>query len=571
MLIRALRLQNIEDLDESVLAILHRHREDVKPTGQTFAAPTLPKSASLSRSSSFRRNLTPTSASNLALKRTGAMTPTRPISPSPLRADSPSIHLYRSREADAHSIHGSSAPSSPFSSPKMLNIGAIEFKPNVGATEFKPSLMSQRSSSKLATHSSEPRIERFRSASPMGGPAFESPTLWAFNSSPLGTPRIATASPSGSVHTGSYFASQQNATPTGGSAIPADPWASTANSSAVSTISNPGITHSASTASSESSYDEITFDPFAEQRQTSTGKAQILQDEDEDEFGLPTDVYGKTPGGSSPLTGLSDREYSAQQDDLDDIDDFRIMQFQNGQLMADELELIEPHYQQRPTFNEQYVPQSTAQYSQLPDPALAADDDDANSKAGPAGLGASTSSYIMTPFDVLCSVFAGSDVTPTDLEEALTTNGWDVDKSMDWIINHLQSLRSAITQPTGADTEGLSRLRLSSPSNLSKEDYAASSAASSRLTPKSASSSRPTIVSHDSFHRQLSARSRNTLGVHYDSRPTTPGGRSDRSGGDGYMSEKNGPSTRLCKYFLQGNCLRSDCRFSHDLSKAVCK
>lgn len=54
----------------------------------------------------------------------------------------------------------------------------------------------------------------------------------------------------------------------------------------------------------------------------------------------------------------------------------------------------------------------------------------AGTLAGPPGLGG-MGAYSMTPFDVLYSVFAGSDVSAAVLEEALVLTGWDVDAAIE--------------------------------------------------------------------------------------------------------------------------------------------
>ena len=264
--------------------------------------------------------------------------------------------------------------------------------------------------------------------------------------------------------------------------------------------------------------------------------------------------------------------YDAEEDE----EDLHILQFKGGQLVpdAEELAIIEPSAQQRLVFEDGHYPQSTAQYSQLPQnfpSPPSAQQNLTSAYPGSGGLGNPSASYVMTPFDVLCTIFAGSDVSPVDLEEALSKNGWDVDKSMEWIINNPQLLGAPVAAEESGDSLGVQSLDINDQQSGSR---AVSPARTHAFPAASGSGSRPLVISRDSFQRTYGGANRPIsprwpLG---ETKPGTPGARSDRSGDGSFGAGGGGaPSTRLCKYYLQGNCLRSDCRFSHDLSKAVCK
>jgi hypothetical protein len=602
-------------MDAMVLAILHRYREDVHPTGQGFNSPTpMPRvSGTLSRSSSFRRNLTPSSAGNPVLRRSGMATPTRPISPSPLRAQSPSFLAPRTNDPFAHVFDaanysgaghssigsggfgggggpGSSAPSSPFGSPRMLNAGAHEFRPNPSASEFRP-----------GPPSLSVKMPDFKPRSPIGTPLTESsPTVWAFQNSPLGTPKFA-SSTVGAGNGGSYFGTLPTVSTSGGGggtpgpAIPSDPWHKLVDLAAGSSNSNPGISNSSSTASSESSHEEHGLDPFgistgAKKRQpdqVTSGKSQILSsEEDEDEWGIPTTSYEDATRRTAGLGDSASPRWNLYEDEDDEDEDLRMLSISNGKLVPDDLTLVEPPIKSRPIFDETPQPQSTSQYSQLPQdyaafggmhsgPGTPSDLGPAGFDmmgSGMAGFSGSSGNYVMTPFDVLYSVFSESGIAPAELEEALSRSGWDVDKAMEWIINNPR-LSGA---PRGAET-AIDNLNMLSSMDLNDRPGSAaggSALSSPRLKGPVGSGSRPLVISRDSFQRNLGLLGR-PGSPRFTHGPNTPGGRSDRST-DGYFPSAPGagnapPSTRLCKYYLQGNCLRSDCRFSHDLSKAVCK
>lgn len=577
------------DADTMALAVMHRHREDVHPTGQTFSAPsTVSRTGSLSRSSSFRRNLTPTSASALALKRAGILTPTRPLSPSPLRANSPSLaNTSAGSGGYAHyldhpapSLSGSSAPSSPFGSPRLLNATAPQFKPNASAAEFRPHTPTALPSPAIPSLTVKMPDLAFKTRSPMGTPAIESPSLWSFQNSPLGTPRFATSSRavspafSGSQN-GSYFPHSTGMTPQASATIPSNPWNKLGDASDHSSNSNSIAAPSISTASSEHSYDENSFDPFSStsgtQLQESSGKEQILQaSQDDEEWKIPSvESLGKSP---EPNEGLPRWN---MYDDEDDDDEFQILQYKDGKLLKDELLIVEPPQLERPTFDAEPVQQSTDQYSQLPQDIPIASPMGGPPPGIPAfnggGLGES-GEYIMTPLDVLYSIFAGSDLQHSDLEDALQRNGWDVDRAMEWIINNPQ-LPGA---PRMAEDQ-IDRMNMLSLDPTQLSGSGAVSPARGHPPSLGMSGSRPLIMSRDSFSRQFGpgGKPQGPRWATYSNDGSRPGTPSRDRGGDGYFGAgptgQASPSTRLCKYYLQGNCLRSDCRFSHDLSKAVCK
>jgi hypothetical protein len=166
--------------------------------------------------------------------------------------------------------------------------------------------------------------------------------------------------------------------------------------------------------------------------------------------------------------------------------------------------------------------------------------DFANQLSGSSGLGG-IGAYAMTPFDHLHSIFADSDVSEELLEEALTSTGFDVDRSIEYIIDRQIGNQPPMPPPLAMIDPSASLLN-----GLPQNRMIASSG------------SRPLIVSRDSFDgfgRGDGGRG----SPRYGSRSQTPSGDSRGVGG------------RVCRFYLAGNCLRSDCKFSHDVGKAVCK
>ncbi|KAJ3784359.1 hypothetical protein GGU10DRAFT_294412 [Lentinula aff. detonsa] len=134
----------------------------------------------------------------------------------------------------------------------------------------------------------------------------------------------------------------------------------------------------------------------------------------------------------------------------------------------------------------------------------------------------------MTPFDVLTSVF-GSTLAPSELEEALATNAYDFDRAMAWLVDRTLPLQQQQQQQNG-------------------------SVAQQRMQPVGG---RVTVVPREPGGRggyPLSGpQTRPNPNVRYvNGRPNTGG-------------------NRVCRYFVAGECLRADCRFSHDLERALCR
>ena len=118
----------------------------------------------------------------------------------------------------------------------------------------------------------------------------------------------------------------------------------------------------------------------------------------------------------------------------------------------------------------------------------------------------------MTPLDVLSSIF-GSALAPSELEEALTNNGYDFDRAMSWLVDRqIASGASNATPPVPVP------MKVQSLGN------------------------RVSIVSRDVQNYRGGRGGFSVRGNKFGSRPV-PG------------------NNRVCRYFLAGECLRADCRF----------
>lgn len=124
----------------------------------------------------------------------------------------------------------------------------------------------------------------------------------------------------------------------------------------------------------------------------------------------------------------------------------------------------------------------------------------------------------MTPFDVLASVF-GASLAPSELEEALATNGYDFERSMAWLVE-----RAILQHGHG-----------------------------------------PQHPRSQNLGSRISLVSRDGPGVSGYVRGGRSGFGAPTVGSKGPAKLINGRTvqtgTRVCRYFLAGECLRADCRF----------
>lgn len=120
----------------------------------------------------------------------------------------------------------------------------------------------------------------------------------------------------------------------------------------------------------------------------------------------------------------------------------------------------------------------------------------------------------MTPFDVLSSVF-GSTLAPSELEEALASNGYDFERAMQWLVD--------------------------------------------RLLPGPPSQQYPLTASVRGGGVQIISRAQ--AGFIHGARAGYPNNQ-QRGGPPRYVNGRPAPNgNRVCRYFLAGECMRADCRF----------
>jgi hypothetical protein len=396
-------------LEQHVLDLMHRHRDDVAGVPFLFLTPTRRPSRPSSRASSHSVRLnrpdTPSSVPNSPFS-IGFRRPHTPVS-SPLvggnassytiaRSVSPmnSPVLAHSQATQVHVQFTASLPASPISSPRLLSAKATEFKPI-------PRPLSAASSNP-ATLSGYGRTET------------PSPDLW---SSPLrATSNLAIAAP----------------------LIP--------DQSIPSRAVTPSQLRS-STRVGEEEEEEDPFDPFPPQT---------------------------APHSFHPITVT----------DFDQWSDSALSNHSPDDLPAG-------YYTTAYEYDSQY---------------------------DTPGEDPDTSGYLtdgMSPLDVLSSVF-GSTLAPSELEEALSQNGYDFEKSMAWLID-----RALPSPPQHAQT---------------------------RMQPMGG---RVTLVTRDGPATMLRGGRAGYTNV-------------ARPAGRGASARPVPGGNRVCRYYLAGECLRADCRFRYN-------
>lgn len=499
------------NLDPLILALLHRYREDVKPSGNPL--PPLPNHGSttpgsrpsVSRSSSFRRlhgSTTPLGISRSGAPGTLGAFPSSAGSASLSAPTSPSVR---------------SASHSPWSSPRptplslaALSANASEFKFSAGAADFRPGghASPRASGTPLRSHSPNPMA------------AHAAQAQWAATASPLGTPKHGAHTPThgggSTVSSPSYFPQTLEAgvrQQLKKGKIPRLPWADESEDDVEDEEGEGEPVHEVSELPDRngSEYIDVAHPQFVEM--PPQGVMDPAYASQYPGF-LPTPDGGWVPivvppayggyAGGAMWEGAYDEEGAFQ------------------------------HQAHRPP---QQHHQSTYEGAHMtlpgPRPGEMPSIDFANELSGPAGLGG-MGAYMMSPFDHLLSIFASSGVSPEVLEEALTVNGYDVDKAIEHIIETQEAEPAPEDQLPPGVTEG----------------------APPGFAPRVVGSgSRPMVVSRDSFDGYGGRGS-----PRWGSASPAPAADNGR-----------GVGGRVCRYYLAGNCLRSDCKFSHDVGKAVCK
>lgn len=442
-------------LEQSVLELMHKHRDDLAGVPFLFLTPTRrPVSRPSSRASSVRGGVAQNSAGVSIAGNTGGQSPTTQWT--------------------------ASLPASPLSSPRLLSAKAMEFRPI------------QRPMSAAATHGS------FRAESVGHGPGslFKSDSGHgsAFFSrtdtpSPLPLPVGVTGGDlwGGGLGIGIGLGGQTSAG-LSNSLSTSSPRAPSNLAIAAPLVADPQRNNNGTEEDEATDIHEEGKDKLA------NGEQLAVELEEEDQFPIPSyhsisvpdpDVWQPSEGASAPGTYVP-------------------------------LHPHHPHY---------YSPYIHPHIQGPPLPPLA--------HSLPISGSADDEFTGMTPFDVLSSVF-GSTLAPSELEEALAANGYDFERAMAYLVD-------SASQGQGTGGQGQGQV--------------------------------PQPVSPQARHLGVGGQGKVTvvprgqLGVNGKGAGVVPGVVLGNGNGNGagrgprYYGRPVASGNRVCRYFVAGECLRSDCRF----------
>ncbi|UZJ54831.1 hypothetical protein CBS101457_004151 [Exobasidium rhododendri] len=462
-------------LDNIVLALLHRHREDLRPTGASFTVPISPSPSPFPASPRSRPR-----PANLRTMSGNANGISRPWTPNP--PTTPTTDLTAQEG-------GPSMPSSPLLIPQTIGIGN-------GSPRASPSLWHRSiSNSTNLTIVANP----WSQSSPVAASPSTMPLLH-------GTPTITTLSrPSSPGHgmagsprlnVSALAFKPRSSTPMSNQSTPqkSAPWLKSNDLELVGTQS---------TAASDSDEDE--FSPFVN---PVAGAVPV-----------PGSSSSSGASGNSSIQSLTTAE--------------SISGSYHGSTTSASLESSDD--------------QRTSKWSAL---------------SGEEDFGASA----MTPFDVLSSILSTSSTgasswSSEQIEEALETNNWDIDATL-----------TAIMESGGMPGPNAT---LSRSPNLTKRGI---STGGGTIVPGRSGVS---LVSSESFATQrgggvsspglaISSTSASASSSSAQVPSTSLAQQQEQQQQQQQQGGGVGPG-RVCRYFLAGECRRADCRFSHDLNRAVCR
>lgn len=443
-------------LEQSVLELMHKHRDDLAGVPFLFLTPTRrPVSRPSSRASSVRGGVGQNSAGVSAAGNTGGQSPTTQWT--------------------------ASLPASPLSSPRLLSAKAMEFRPI------------PRPLSAAATHGS------FRAESIGHGPG----SLFK----------------SDSGHGSGFFNRTDTPSPlplpvgvTGG-----DLWGGGLGIG-IGGQTSAGLSSSLSTSSPRAPSNLAVAAPLVADPQ----RNNIEEDEDTDISGEDKD---KLANGEQLTAELEeDDQFPIPSYHSIPIPDPDVWQPSEGATAPGTYVPLHPHH---PHYYPPYIHPHIQSPPPLPPPLA---------HSLPLSGSADDEFTGMTPFDVLSSVF-GSTLAPSELEEALAANGYDFERAMAYLVDSANQ-----GQGTGGQGQGQG----------------------------------PQPVSPQARHlgvggQKVAVVPRGVLGVNGKSAGVgvVPGVVLGNGNGNGagagrgprYYGRPVASGNRVCRYFVAGECLRSDCRF----------
>ncbi|KAA1088061.1 hypothetical protein PGTUg99_025418 [Puccinia graminis f. sp. tritici] len=198
--------------------------------------------------------------------------------------------------------------------------------------------------------------------------------------------------------------------------------------------------------------------------------------------------------------------------------------------------------------------------------------------------------YWMSPYDELCAALAGTGVSEALIDQALGQNGFDTSKAIDWLLErHGIPTQPPVSSSSSTSIGGAGGAGAGDPSLLStvidpsshfRPSASSANSASSRDHSPAGKQTRSPAASRPASPRFIPANKSPSPTFQKRPFPNTSNIKafvpSSASSVSASVSADDpafepGPSHRVCRFYLQGCCLRSDCKFSHDVGKAICR
>ncbi|PLW55207.1 hypothetical protein PCANC_03237 [Puccinia coronata f. sp. avenae] len=162
--------------------------------------------------------------------------------------------------------------------------------------------------------------------------------------------------------------------------------------------------------------------------------------------------------------------------------------------------------------------------------------------------------YAMDKYDKLCAVVAATGFSEQLIDEALSHTGFDTAKAIDFLVKNHAGTTQPSSLSSSAPSASLS-VAHPIPVDAGRQSPAAAAALGRAASPALSNPSSPRFIPPKSPD------------------PATPFlKRAPKSNTSSSVDDLDqGPSSRVCRFYLQGCCLRSDCKFSHDIGKVICR
>jgi hypothetical protein len=497
-----------------VLSLLHRHREDIRPTGASFTLPISPSPSPFPASPRSRprpANLRTMSSNTSSISR-----PWTPTTESSLMITAES---------------GPSIPSSPLMIPQTLNFGN-------GSPRASPSLWHRSiSNSTNITATTNPWSH--------SSPVSTSTSTFA----PLGPPGDTIGSPPKSASAVSSNLKPLLSTPIAALSRPSSPGHGSTGSprlnvGAIAFKPRSSTPKSSQTVSRNAAVTAPWIDSDLEGVQSQTTSS----DSDDDEFSpfVNQGVTGAVPvPGSSSSSSASSSHLAAEK--------ARPISGASGNSSIQSMTTVE-------SIGGSYHGSTTSA-------SLESSDDPRSLKTWSQDeMGGADK---MTPFDVLSSILSSSSTQSSSwsneqIEEALERHNWDIDATLTAMMES-GGLTGPATIFSRKSPNTLAMAAVSSnPTTLGRSGVSLVSS-DSIVNQRVGIGNTPGAPSSSSLLSASSTLSSAQLQQQQQQQQQYQQQQQQQQGGGGV-----GPG-RVCRYFLVGECKRADCRFSHDLNRAVCR